>query len=126
MRRGHCLRSRSTARRHRPHRVRSHQRWIEDWWQQHQRKDEIRRRIAEANATHVIHRMIEREEDIETTVAGLEAQVPPGCETFAPPMPTASGILTAYYGNVRVVRAFDPIEGRMLMRADLYYREAQR
>jgi hypothetical protein len=29
-------------------------------------------------------------------------------------------------GNVRVVKAFDPVEGRLLMRADLYYREAQK
>jgi hypothetical protein len=39
--------------------------------------------------------------------------------------PTVSGIQTAHLGNVRVVRAFDPVEDRMLMRADLYYREAQ-
>lgn len=73
--------------------------------------------------------MIEREEDIEAGVAALEAMVPAGSETFAPPCPTASGIQTAYFGRVRVVRvrvvrAFDPVEGRMLMRADLYYREA--
>jgi hypothetical protein len=58
--------------------------WIEDWWQQHQRKDEISKRIREANATHVLHRMIEREEDIEATVAALEAMVPAGSETYAP------------------------------------------
>jgi hypothetical protein len=97
--------------------------WIADWWEQHQRKDEIRRRMQEANATHVLRRMIEREEDIEASVAALEAMVPAACETYAPPCPTASGILTTYFGNVRVVKAFDPIEGRMLMRADLYYRE---
>ena len=32
---------------------------------------------------------------------------------------------TRYFGDVRVVRAFDPVEGRMLMRADLWYREVQ-
>jgi hypothetical protein len=92
---------------------------------QHQPKNELRKRIAEANATHVLHRMIDPEEDIEATVAALEAIVPTGSETFAPPCPTASGILTTYFGNVRVVKAFDPVEGRMIMRADLYYREAQ-
>jgi hypothetical protein len=40
-------------------------------------------------------------------------------------MPTASGIQTTYFGNVRVVMAFDPVEGRMIMRADICYREAQ-
>jgi len=91
-----------------------------------QRKDEIRKRIAGANETHFLSSMIDRPEDIEATVAALEAQVPPGSETFAPPRPTASGILTAYFGNVHVVKAFDPVEGRMIMRADLYYREVQR
>ena len=98
--------------------------WIEDWWQQHQRKDEIRKRIAEANARHGLHRMIEREKDIPASVAALEAMVPPGCDTYAPPAPTVSGVAFAYFGNVRVVKAFDPAEGRTIMRADLYYREA--
>jgi hypothetical protein len=31
-----------------------------------------------------------------------------------------------YFRNVRVVKAFDPVEGRTIMRADLYYREAQK
>jgi hypothetical protein len=44
--------------------------------------------------------MIEPEEDIE---AALAAEVPAGSATFAPPCPTASGVLTAYFGNVRVV-----------------------
>ena len=66
--------------------------WIEDWWQQHQRKDGIRKRIREANATHVLHRMIEREEDIPATVADLQAKIAAGCETYAPPKPMASGI----------------------------------
>jgi hypothetical protein len=88
-----------------------------------QRRDEIRKRIAAANETHFLSQMIERLDDIEATVAGLEAQVPPGSETFAPPCPTVSGILTAYFGNVRVVEAFDPVEGRTIMRADLYYRQ---
>jgi hypothetical protein len=35
-------------------------------------------------------------------------------------------VLTAYFGNVRVVKAFDPVERRIIMRADLYYREAQK
>ena len=100
--------------------------WIEDWWAGHQRKDEIRKRIREANATHVLQRMIEREEDIEASVAAQEAMVPPGCETYAPPAPTVSCVAFAYFGNVRVVKAFDPVEGRMLRRADLYYREAQK
>jgi hypothetical protein len=77
--------------------------WIEDWWQKHEREDEIRRRMQEVNATHVLTRMIEREEDIQATVAALEALVPAGSETFAPPCPTASGVLTAHFGNVRVV-----------------------
>ena len=68
---------------------------------------------------------IEEEKDLEAIAAGLVAQVPAGCETFAPPMPTASDVLTSYHGNVRVVRAFDSVEGRMLMRADLDYRETQ-
>ena len=59
-------------------------------------------------------------------MAAVEAMVPAGCETSAPPCPTASGILTAYFGNVRLVKAFDPVEGRIIMRADLYYREAQK
>jgi hypothetical protein len=58
-------------------------------------------------------------------VAALESMVPAGCETYGPPCPTASGIQTAYFGNVRVVKAFDAVEGRMIMRANLYYREAQ-
>jgi hypothetical protein len=91
-----------------------------------QRNDEIRKRIAEANETHFLSSMIERLEGIEASVSALEAQVPAGSETFAPPRQTASGILTRYFGNVRVVAAFDPGEGRMLMRADLYYREAQK
>ena len=52
-----------------------------------QRKDEIRKRIREARATHVLCRMIEREEDIEASVAALESMVPAGCETLAPPPP---------------------------------------
>ena len=100
--------------------------WIEGWWQQHQRKDEIHKRIREANATHVLHSMIEREEDIVPTVLALGAMVPAGSGTFAPPMPCASAVLTCCFGNVRVMKAFDPAEGRMVMRADLYYREAQR
>jgi hypothetical protein len=36
-----------------------------------------------------------------------------------------SGVPFAYFGNVRVVKAFDPVEGREIMRADLYYGEAQ-
>jgi hypothetical protein len=90
-----------------------------------QRKDEIQRRIREARDTHVLYRMIEREEDIKVGVAALEAQAPPGCETYAPPMPLASSVQTAYFGNVRVAAAFDPVEGRTIMRADLYYRQAQ-
>jgi hypothetical protein len=82
-----------------------------EWWQQHQRKDEIRKRIAEANATHILHRLIEREEDIEASVAALEAMALPRCEADAPPMLIASGVLTASFGNVRVVKAFDPVEG---------------
>ena len=70
--------------------------------------------------------MIERDEDIEATVAALQAQVPAGCETYAPPAPTVSGVAFAYFGHVRVVKAFDPVEGRMQRRADLYYREAQK
>jgi hypothetical protein len=76
--------------------------WIEDWWQQHQRKDEIQRRIRETRDTHVLYRMIEREEDIFATVLIMEDEVPPGCETFRPPRPTASDVLTSYQGNVRV------------------------
>jgi hypothetical protein len=34
---------------------------------------------------HILHVMIERHEDIEATVAALEAMVPAGCDTFAPP-----------------------------------------
>jgi hypothetical protein len=71
-------------------------------------------RIAEANATHVLHRIIEREEDIEASVAALESMVPAGCETSAPPCSMASGILTAYFGNVRVVMGWDVIENRIL------------
>jgi hypothetical protein len=97
--------------------------WIREWWAQHQRKDEIRNRIAEANAMHVLHRMIEREEDIEASAAALESLVPEGCESFAPPCPTAA-YRPPTSEMYRVVRAFDPIEGRMLMRANLYYREA--
>ena len=82
--------------------------------------------MQEANATHVLTRMIEREEDIFATVLIMEDEVPPGCETFRPPRATASDVLTSYHGNVRVVAAFDPVEGRMVMRADLYYREAQK
>jgi hypothetical protein len=36
---------------------------------------------------------------------------------------TLSGIWTTYFGDVRVVEAFDPVEGLMIRRADLYYRE---
>ena len=50
--------------------------WIEDWWQQHQRKDGIRKRTREANATPILHRMIEREKDIPASVADLESKVP--------------------------------------------------
>jgi hypothetical protein len=30
-----------------------------------------------------------------------------------------------YFGDVRVVEAFDPIEGLMIRRADLYFRETK-
>jgi hypothetical protein len=30
-----------------------------------------------------------------------------------------------YFGDVRVVEAFDPIEGLMIRRADLYYRKVR-
>lgn len=70
--------------------------------------------------------MIDKPEDIEATVLALEAQVPAGCETFAPPRPPTSAVVTRYFGNVRVVEAFDPVEGVMIRRADLYYREAQK
>ena len=50
-----------------------------------------------------------------------------GCSLVrARPATMASGGLTRYFGNVRVVKAFDPVEGRIVMRADLYYREAQK
>jgi hypothetical protein len=53
--------------------------------------------------------MIDKPEDIEATVLALEAQVPAGCETFAPPRPPTSAVVTRYFGNVRVVEAFDPV-----------------
>jgi hypothetical protein len=67
--------------------------------------------------------MIEKPIDMMATVLALQNAVPAGCETLAPPEPTASGVRTTYYGDVRVVEAFDPIEGLMIRRADLYYRE---
>jgi hypothetical protein len=39
-------------------------------------KDEIRKRIAEANTTHVLHRMIEQEEHIEATAAAPRSHGP--------------------------------------------------
>ena len=50
--------------------------WIADWREQHQRKDEIRRRMQAANATHILHRMIKQEEDIEASVACLGGHGP--------------------------------------------------
>ena len=78
------------------------------------------------NDFKILHAMIDKPEDIEATVLALEAQVPAGCETFAPPRPPTSAVVTRYFGNVRVVEAFDPVEGVMIRRADLYYREAQK
>ena len=98
--------------------------WIEDWWQQHQRKDEIRKRIAEPNATHVLHRMIEQEEDIEATAAPWR-HGSPGLRDVRPTVPDGIRHTACYFGKVSVVKAFDPVKGRMIMRADLYYREAQ-
>jgi hypothetical protein len=69
--------------------------------------------------------MIHKPVDIHATVRALQNSVPAGCETFAPRCPTASGVRTTYYGDVRLVEAFDPIEGLMIRRADLYYREKQ-
>jgi hypothetical protein len=69
--------------------------------------------------------MIKKQADIMPTVASILSHVPPGSETIAPPNPTASGVRTMYFGDVRVVEAFDPIEGVMVRRADLYYREKQ-
>ena len=58
------------------------------------------------------------------SVSSILSHVSPVCETFAPPAPPASsGVRTTYYGDVRVIEAFDPVEGLMIIRADLYYRE---
>ena len=111
--------------------------WLLRWWNEHRRKDaernaadaETRERarkqaILDSGDHKVLCSMIKHVVDIEPTVLALQKAVPPGCETIAPPAPPASsGVLTTYFGDVRVVEAFDPIEGLVVMRADLYYRE---
>jgi hypothetical protein len=71
----------------------------------------------------VLHQMIKTPMGFEGAVLALQPAVPPGCETIAPPCPTVSGVRTMYFGDVRVVEAFDPIQGLMVRRADLYYRK---
>ena len=112
--------------------------WLIGWWKEHQRKDAARKEMDAASKEAArkqaildsgdykrLGAMIKHPRDIEATVSALRAQVPAGCDTIAPPNPTASGILTTYFGDVRVVEAFDPIKGLVVMRADLYYREKQ-
>ena len=113
--------------------------WFEGWWREHQRKDAARQKmdaaskeaarkqaIIDSGDYKVLHQMIKKPMDIAGTVLALQTAVPPGCEPPAPPNPTASGVRTTYFGDVRVVEAFDPIEGLMIRRADLYYREVQK
>jgi hypothetical protein len=110
--------------------------WIIGWWKEHQKRDAflkeneaVRKEVARKQAIldsgdyKILHQMIKPPMDIHATVAGLQFHVPAGCETIAPPVPTAGGVRTTYYGDVRLVEAFDPIEGVMVRRADLYYRE---
>lgn len=110
--------------------------WLDRWWVEHQRKDAARKKmdaaskealrkqaILDSGDYKVLHQMITKPVDIHATVANMLGKVPPGCETIAPPCPTVEGVRTTYYGDVRLVEAFDPIEGIMVRRADLYYRE---
>jgi hypothetical protein len=108
------------------------------WWREHQKKDAFRKEneavrkevarkqaILDSGDYKTLGSMIEKPIDIMATVLALQNAVPAGCETLAPPNPTASGVRSMYFGDVRVVEAFDPIQGLMIRRADLYYPEKQ-
>jgi hypothetical protein len=92
--------------------------WLVSWWREHQRKDaerkgydaarkEAARKQAILNSGDFkrLGAMIEKPIDMMATVLGLQNAVPGGCETLAPPAPTASGVRTFYFGDVRVVEA---------------------
>jgi hypothetical protein len=113
--------------------------WLVSWWREHQQRDAFRREneavrkevarkqaILDSGDYKILHQMIKTPMDIGGAVLALQTAVPAGCETFAPPNPTASGVRTMYFGDVRVIEAFDPIQGLMVRRADLYYREKQK
>jgi len=108
------------------------QEWVEGWWREHQKRDAFRKEneavrkevarkqaILDSGDYKTLHQMITKPVDIHATVRALQNSVPAGCETLAPPCPTASGVPTTYYGDVRLIETFDPIEGLMIRRADI-------
>ena len=87
---------------------------------EHQQKDAARKEAILARGEFkILHAMIDKPGDILAIVLALRTQVPAGCETFSAPRPPASTVQCCNYGHVRIVEAFDPVEGLMIRRADL-------